>query len=173
MEVVLEEAAMDIRDFIRCMFGQPNDQMTRAMIQHEIRMYFDQHPDIDNGFCQCNDANNFPEAVMSGKLNVAMHFTVDGVLFVGAAQVDPLNQSVVDAEVNFFLQHNKPALVTEDFITPHHREGRGSRVTTLPGGDDLAELADLQYFQAKLQANLKLPSMEPEMPAALASTLGY
>jgi hypothetical protein len=108
MEVVLEEVSMDIRDFIRNMFGQPNDNLSRAMIQHEISMYFDQHPDIDSGFVQCDDANNPPEAVRDGKLNVAMHIVVDGVLFAGVGQVDPLNQSVVDAEVNFFLQHISP-----------------------------------------------------------------
>lgn len=151
---------MDIRDFIRNMFGQPNDQLSRSVIQNEISMYFDQHHDIDHGFCQCDDTNNPPESVRDGKLNVAMHFTVDGVLFVGVGQVDPLNQSVVDAEVSFFLQHTThylninyfepSSLVTEDFITLHPREGLGSHVTKLPGGTE-----------------------HNETPSVLAPTLGY
>lgn len=119
MEVVLEEVSMDIRDFIRNMFGQPNDALTRATIQNEISLYFNYHPDIDNGFCQCDDANNPPAEVRLGKLTVAMHFSIDGVLFVGAALVDPTSiasQSVVDVEINFFMQRPRFGMpvVTKD-----------------------------------------------------------
>ena len=117
MEVVLEEVSMDIRDFIRNMFGQPNDPLTRATIQNEISLYFSYHPDLDNGFCQCDDYNNPPADVMQGKLNVAMNFSIDGVLFVGTAKVVPdVTTGYADVDVNFFMQHQRFGIpvVTKD-----------------------------------------------------------
>jgi len=116
MEVVLEEVAMDVRDFIRNMFGHPNDAKTRAIIQNEISAYLNYNHDIDHGYCQCDDTNNPLNDVRYGKLTVAMHFSIDGVLFVGSAIVDPTSQSYVDVEVNFFMQQRRfgKPVVTKD-----------------------------------------------------------
>ena len=50
--------------------------------------------------------------------------------------------SVIDASYN-------PLSTNEDYFFPQTAEGRGSKVETLPGGQGLGELGDLEYFQHK------------------------
>ena len=45
----------------------------------------------------------------------------------------------------------------EDFWLPRREGGRGTEITTLPGGQNLGELADVQYFQKKLFRALNVP----------------
>ena len=45
----------------------------------------------------------------------------------------------------------------EDFWLPRREGGRGTEITTLPGGQNLGELADVQYFKEKLYSSLNLP----------------
>ncbi|QBP06167.1 portal vertex of the head [Synechococcus phage S-B68] len=46
----------------------------------------------------------------------------------------------------------------EDYWLPRREGGRGTEVSTLPGGQNLGELADLQYFQDKLYKSLNVPA---------------
>ena len=46
----------------------------------------------------------------------------------------------------------------EDFWLPRREGGRGTEITTLPGGQNLGELTDIEYFQAKLYKSLNVPS---------------
>jgi hypothetical protein len=46
----------------------------------------------------------------------------------------------------------------EDFWLPRREGGRGTEITTLPGGQNLGELTDVQYFQTKLYKALNVPS---------------
>ena len=46
----------------------------------------------------------------------------------------------------------------EDFWLPRREGGRGTEITTLPGGQNLGELADIEYFQKKLYKSLNVPS---------------
>ena len=46
----------------------------------------------------------------------------------------------------------------EDYWLPRREGGRGTEVSTLPGGQNLGELADLQYFQEKLYKSLNVPA---------------
>lgn len=46
---------------------------------------------------------------------------------------------------------------SEDFFFASRPDGRSSRVETLPGGQGLGELADLEYFQRKVWRGLKVP----------------
>lgn len=47
--------------------------------------------------------------------------------------------------------------MSEDFYMPVRTDGRGSKVETLPGGQNLGELNDLDYFQAKVWRGLRVP----------------
>ena len=50
-----------------------------------------------------------------------------------------------------------PHSMNEDFFFASRPDGRGSRVETLPGGQGLGELSDLEYFQRKVWRGLKVP----------------
>jgi hypothetical protein len=45
----------------------------------------------------------------------------------------------------------------EDFWLPRREGGRGTEITTLPGGQNLGELSDIEYFQKKLYRSLAVP----------------
>lgn len=60
-------------------------------------------------------------------------------------------QSVMDSTYN-------PMSMTEDYFFPQTADGRGSRVETLPGGDNLGQINDLHYFNNSLKRSLKVPS---------------
>ena len=45
----------------------------------------------------------------------------------------------------------------EDFWLPRREGGRGTEITTLPGGQNLGELSDIEYFQKKLYRALGVP----------------
>ena len=45
----------------------------------------------------------------------------------------------------------------EDFWLPRREGGRGTEITTLPGGSNLGEIDDIQYFQKKLYRSLNVP----------------
>lgn len=58
---------------------------------------------------------------------------------------------VIDATYN-------PLSINEDYFFPVTADGRGSDVTTLPGGQNLGEIDDLKYFNNKLARGLRIPS---------------
>ena len=45
----------------------------------------------------------------------------------------------------------------EDFWLPRREGGRGTEITTLPGGSNLGEIDDIKYFQNKLYRSLNVP----------------
>lgn len=51
-----------------------------------------------------------------------------------------------------------PHSASEDFYFAQRADGKGSRVETLPGGQGLGELSDLEYFQDKVMQGLRIPS---------------
>lgn len=51
-----------------------------------------------------------------------------------------------------------PQSMQEDFFFAQRPDGRGSRVETLPGGQGLGELSDLEYFQDQVFRGLRIPS---------------
>jgi hypothetical protein len=51
-----------------------------------------------------------------------------------------------------------PLSINEDYFFPQTAEGRGSKVETLPGGDNLGQIDDLRYFNNKLARGLRVPS---------------
>lgn len=50
-----------------------------------------------------------------------------------------------------------PQSMNEDFFFAQRPDGKGSKVETLPGGQGLGELADLEYFQWKVFRGLRIP----------------
>ena len=50
-----------------------------------------------------------------------------------------------------------PHTMQEDYFLGQSGEGRGSRIETLPGGDNLGRIEDLQYFNKKLALGLRIP----------------
>ena len=60
-------------------------------------------------------------------------------------------QSMMDATYN-------PLSINEDYFFPQTAEGRGSKVETLPGGENLGEISDLKYFTNKLYRGLRIPA---------------
>jgi len=51
-----------------------------------------------------------------------------------------------------------PISMNEDYFFPQTADGRGSRVETLPGGQNLSEIDDLRYFNNKMARGLRVPS---------------
>jgi len=51
-----------------------------------------------------------------------------------------------------------PMSMNEDYFFPQTAEGRGSKVDTLPGGQNLSEIDDLRYFNNKMARGLRVPS---------------
>ena len=50
----------------------------------------------------------------------------------------------------------------EDFWWPRIEGGRGTEITTLPGGQNLADIDDIEYFKKKLYRSLNVPSSRME-----------
>ena len=50
----------------------------------------------------------------------------------------------------------------EDFWLPRREGGRGTEITTLPGGQNLGEITDINYFQKKLYRSLNVPESRLE-----------
>jgi hypothetical protein len=59
--------------------------------------------------------------------------------------------SIMDAAYN-------PLSIMEDYFFPTSAEGRGSKVDTLPGGENLGQIDDLRFFNNKLMRGLRVPS---------------
>ena len=60
-------------------------------------------------------------------------------------------QNVIDAAYN-------PMSMLEDYFFAATSEGRGSKVDTLPGGENLGQIDDLRYFNNKLLRGLRIPA---------------
>ena len=68
------------------------------------------------------------------------------------------NKLVYDANTGEIRDDRKHMSMLEDFWLPRREGGRGTEITTLPGGQNLGELTDIQYFQTKLYKALNVPA---------------
>ena len=68
------------------------------------------------------------------------------------------NKLVYDANTGEIKDDKKFMSMLEDFWLPRREGGRGTEITTLPGGQNLGELTDIQYFQTKLYKALNVPA---------------
>jgi len=67
------------------------------------------------------------------------------------------NKLVYNANTGEVRDDRKFMSMMEDFWLPRREGGRGTEITTLPGGQNLGELSDIEYFQKKLYRALAVP----------------
>jgi len=67
------------------------------------------------------------------------------------------NKLVYDANTGEIRDDKKFMSMLEDFWLPRREGGRGTEITTLPGGQNLGEITDIEYFKKKLYNSLNVP----------------
>jgi len=67
------------------------------------------------------------------------------------------NKLVYDAKTGEIRDDRNHMSMLEDFWLPRREGGRGTEITTLPGGNNLGEIEDITYFQRKLYRSLNVP----------------
>jgi len=67
------------------------------------------------------------------------------------------NKMVYNADTGEIRDDKKYMSMLEDFWLPRREGGRGTEITTLPGGQNLGEITDIKYFQEKLYKSLNVP----------------
>ena len=74
------------------------------------------------------------------------------------------NKVIYDTETGDIRDDRKHMSMLEDFWLPRREGGRGTEITTLPGGTNLGEIEDIIYFKKKLYKALGVPvsRLEPE-----------
>ena len=72
------------------------------------------------------------------------------------------NKMVYDAQTGELRDDRKHMSMLEDYWLPRREGGRGTEISTLPGGENLGELEDVMYFQKKLYKALNVPSSRLE-----------
>ena len=79
------------------------------------------------------------------------------------------NKVVYDSETGEIRDDRKFMTMLEDFWLPRREGGRGTEITTLPGGQNLGEMDDVVYFQNLLYRSLNVPStrLQPEQTFSL------
>jgi len=79
------------------------------------------------------------------------------------------NKVVYDSETGEIRDDRKFMTMLEDFWLPRREGGRGTEITTLPGGQNLGEIDDIVYFQNLLYRSLNVPTtrLQPETTFSL------
>ena len=67
------------------------------------------------------------------------------------------NKLVYDASTGEIRDDRNYMSMLEDFWLPSREGGRGTDISTLPGGQNLGEISDIEYFQRKLYRSLNVP----------------
>jgi hypothetical protein len=67
------------------------------------------------------------------------------------------NKLVYDASTGEIRDDRNHMSMLEDFWLPRREGGRGTEISTLPGGSNLGEIDDIVYFQRKLYRSLNVP----------------
>jgi hypothetical protein len=68
------------------------------------------------------------------------------------------NRLIYDAATGEVRDDRKFMTMLEDFWLPRREGGKGTEIQTLPGGQNLGEIADVEYFQKKLYNSLNIPT---------------
>ena len=89
------------------------------------------------------DVGNLPKGKAEEYLNSTMNKYRNKVVY------DPATGAIKDEKI-----HRN---IMEDFWLPRREGGRGTEIDTLPGGSNLGEIEDIQYFQNKLYRALNIP----------------
>ena len=75
------------------------------------------------------------------------------------------NKLIYDAKTGDIKDDRKHMSMLEDFWLPRREGGRGTEITTLPGGQNLSEIEDIEYFKSKLYKSLSIPASRMEADA--------
>jgi len=67
------------------------------------------------------------------------------------------NKLVYDASTGNLKDDRKHMSMLEDFWLPRREGGRGTEISTLPGGENLGQIDDIVYFQKRLYRSLNVP----------------
>jgi len=67
------------------------------------------------------------------------------------------NKIVYDSSTGEVRDDRKFMSILEDFWLPRREGGKGTEITTLPGGENLGQIEDINYFQTKLYQSLNVP----------------
>ena len=82
------------------------------------------------------------------------------------------NKLVYDASTGEIRDDRQHMSMLEDFWLPRREGGRGTEITTLPGGNNLGEIDDIKYFQKKLYQSLNVPFSRLDSEASGGLQLG-
>jgi hypothetical protein len=77
------------------------------------------------------------------------------------------NKVVYDSQTGEIRDDKKFMSMLEDFWLPRREGGRGTQIETLPGGQGLGEMGDIEYFQRKLYQALNVPMSRLEQQTGL------
>lgn len=72
------------------------------------------------------------------------------------------NKLVYDASTGEIRDDRNYMSMLEDFWLPSREGGRGTDISTLPGGQNLGEISDIEYFRSKLYRSLNVPASRLE-----------
>ena len=72
------------------------------------------------------------------------------------------NKMVYDASTGELRDDRKHMSMLEDFWLPRREGGKGTEISTLPGGENLGQIEDIIYFQKKLYRSLNVPMSRME-----------
>ena len=75
------------------------------------------------------------------------------------------NKLVYDADSGAIRDDRKHMSMLEDFWLPRREGGRGTEISTLPGGENLGQIDDIIYFQKRLYRSLNVPINRLEQEA--------
>ena len=75
------------------------------------------------------------------------------------------NKLVYDAKTGEIRDDRKHMSMLEDFWLPRREGGKGTEITTLPGGENLGQIDDIRYFQKKVYRSLNVPINRLEQEA--------
>ena len=75
------------------------------------------------------------------------------------------NKLVYDANTGELKDDRKHMSMLEDFWLPRREGGRGTEISTLPGGENLGQIDDIIYFQKRLYRSLNVPINRLEQEA--------
>ena len=78
------------------------------------------------------------------------------------------NKLVYDASTGEIRDDRNHMSMLEDFWLPRREGGRGTEITTLPGGSNLGEIDDITYFKQKLFRSLNVPISRMEAEAGFS-----
>ena len=88
--------------------------------------------------------------------------------YLKEVQTSYRNKLVYNADTGEIKDDRKHMNMLEDFWLPRREGGRGTEITTLPGGQNLGEIEDILYFQKKLYKSLNVPISRLEQETAFA-----